>query len=404
MVITPKIRGFICTTAHPEGCSKRVSADIDYISSKPKITNGPKTALIIGASNGYGLASRITLGFGADCKTIGIMYEKPPTEKRTASPGWYNTSAFERQANSRGLYAKSLNMDAFSDKCKQEVVELIKRDLPEKIDLVVYSLASPRRQDPKTGTIYQSCLKPIGQSYLNKTVDIFKGTVNDIELHPASSEEVDATVAVMGGEDWQLWLDCLQEADLLAPNAKTLAYSYIGPELTFPIYRAGTIGRAKEHLEATAEAITAKLKEHCAGSAYVSVNKGLVTQASSAIPVVPLYISILYKVMKAHNTHEGTIEQMWRLYNDKLYGNLELDTNGRIRVDELELDPKIQQEVEEIWQKINSENLDSLADLTGYKRDFNQLFGFQIDDVDYNASCDLQMSIPSLTEEEKPVH
>ena len=316
MIIEPRMRGFICLTAHPKGCEQNVKNQIGYVKSKGKI-DGPKRVLVIGASTGFGLASRITSAFGSDAATIGVFFEKEPSEGKTASPGWYNSAAFEVEATKAGLYAKSINGDAFSNEVKAQAIEMIKADLGQ-IDLVIYSLASPVRQHPTTGVLHRSTLKPIGTTFTNKTVDFHTGNVTQVSIEPATQEDIDNTVVVMGGEDWSMWMNALNEAGVLAKGATTIAYSYIGPEVTEAVYRKGTIGRAKDHLEATAFEITKQLSD-LDGKAYVSVNKALVTQASSAIPVIPLYISLLYKIMKAEGIHEGCIEQIQRLYQQRLY-------------------------------------------------------------------------------------
>ncbi|RAJ36950.1 enoyl-ACP reductase FabV [Pedobacter cryoconitis] len=395
MIIAPRIRGFICLTAHPQGCEQNVVNQINYVKSKGAIA-GPKRVLVIGASTGFGLASRITSAFGSDAATIGVYFEKPPAPGKTASPGWYNTAAFETKAQEAGLYAKSINGDAFSDEIKQKTLDLIKADLGQ-IDLVIYSLASPRRTHPKTGVVYNSVLKPIGQSFTNKTVDFHTGVVTDISIQPANEEEIENTVAVMGGEDWGFWIEDLKAAGLLAEGATTVAYSYIGPSVTEAVYRKGTIGRAKDDLEATAFHITEKLKD-LNGKAYVSVNKALVTQASSAIPVIPLYISLLYKVMKAKGTHEGCIEQIQRLFQDRLYTGAAIPTDekGRIRVDDLEMDAATQAEVAELWAGISTESLPEMGDLAGYKHDFLNLFGFDVAGVDYEVETNEMVEVPGL--------
>lgn len=399
MLIEPKVRGFICTTAHPVGCAARVAEQIDYVqqqSQAKKLPDKFKNVLVIGASTGYGLASRIVASFGLGAKTLGVFFEREAADKRTASAGWYNSAAFELAAEQAGLYAKSLNGDAFSDEMKQKVIECIQQDFNGKVDLVIYSLASPRRQD-QTGTVYTSALKPIGKPYTDKTVDILSGVVSNINLEPATPDEVSSTEKVMGGEDWALWMDALMQADVLAPNAVTVAYSYIGPEMTYPIYHEGTIGIAKKHLEKTAHDIQTRLAKHCNGRAVVSVNKALVTQASSAIPVVPLYISILYKIMKQKNLHEGCIEQIWRLFADYLCADqMQLDAAQRIRIDDLELRDDVQAEVIKVWQQVNTENLASLSDIIGYRKEFYQLFGFEIDGTNYAADVDPNVEIPSI--------
>ncbi|WP_410222226.1 enoyl-ACP reductase FabV [Pedobacter sp.] len=395
MIIEPRMRGFICLTAHPVGCAQNVKNQIEYVKSKGKI-NGPKNVLVIGASTGFGLASRITAAYGAGAATIGVYFEKEPKEGKTASPGWYNTAAFETQAQADGLYAKSINGDAFSDEVKQQVIDLIKTDLGQ-IDLVIYSLASPVRTNPKTGVLHRSTLKPIGNVFTDKTVDFHTGVVSQVSIEPANEEEIANTVAVMGGEDWEMWMDDLKAAGVLAEGATTVAYSYIGPEVTEAVYRKGTIGRAKDHLEATAFTISDKLAD-IKGKAYVSVNKALVTQASSAIPVIPLYISLLYKIMKEKGIHEGCIEQMQRLFSDRLYngGNTPVDDKGRIRVDDWEMREDVQSQIKELWKDATEENLPKIGDLAGYKHDFLNLFGFDVAGVDYQADVNEMVEIPGL--------
>ncbi|SFW27344.1 enoyl-ACP reductase FabV [Chitinophaga sancti] len=387
MIIEPKMRGFICLTAHPAGCAENVKRQISYVESQ-KLPNGPKKVLVIGASTGFGLSSRITAAFGAGAATIGVFFEKEPLEGKTASAGYYNTVAFHEEASHAGLYAKSINGDAFSKEVKQETIDLIKQDLGT-VDLVIYSLASPVRKHPETGVLHRSVLKPIDQSYQNKTVDFHTGIVTDVSIEPATGDDIPNTIAVMGGEDWQLWLEALRGAGVLAPNVITVAYSYIGPELTNPVYRHGTIGRAKDHLEATAARITEQLKD-LNGSAFVSVNKALVTQSSSAIPVVPLYISLLYKVMKEKNIHEGTIEQMSRLFHDHLYAAQPAakDAQGRIRIDDWELREDVQAAVAELWKGVSTETISQIGDLKGYKDDFLNLFGFSVPGIDYTKEVD----------------
>ena len=342
MIIEPRMRGFICLTSHPDGCEQNVKNQIEYIKSKGTI-EGAKKVLVIGASTGFGLASRITSAFGSNAATIGVFFEKPAAEGKTASPGWYNSAAFEKEAHKAGLYAKSINGDAFSNEVKQQTIDLIKKDLGQ-VDLVVYSLASPVRQHPVTGVLHRSTLKPIGGVYTNKTVDFHSGKVSDISIQPCEGDDIENTVAVMGGEDWSMWIDALKAENLLADGAMTVAYSYIGPSLTEAVYRKGTIGRAKDHLEATAFSIADSLKE-INGKAFVSVNKALVTQASSAIPVIPLYISLLYKIMKEKGIHEGCIEQIQRLYSERLYSNegIATDDKGRIRIDDWEMREDVQE-------------------------------------------------------------
>lgn len=398
MIIQPRTRGFICLTAHPEGALQTVKNQIEYIKSKGKIANGPKKVLVIGASTGFGIASRIAAAFGSDAATIGVFFEKPSSEGKLGTAGWYNSAAFEQEAHKAGLYAKSINGDAFSDEVKQQTIDLIKKDLGQ-VDLVVYSLASPRRTHPKNGTAYASVLKPIGQAFTNKTVDFHTGAVTDITIAPVENDDdISNTVAVMGGEDWKFWMEDLKNAGVLADGVKTVAYSYIGPELTFPIYRNGTIGQAKNDLEESVKHINEMLKD-LRGKAYVSVNKALVTQSSSAIPVVPLYISLLFKAMKKKGTHEGTIEQMQRLFAERLYtedGNVPLDENGRIRIDDWEMAEDIQAEVAKNWDKVTTENLSEISDIEGYRRDFFNLFGFEIDGVDYEKDTKEDVKVPSI--------
>ncbi|AKC82106.1 trans-2-enoyl-CoA reductase [Verrucomicrobia bacterium IMCC26134] len=389
MVIKPKVRGFVCVTAHPAGCAAHVRQQIDYVKSKGPVPNGPKKVLVIGSSTGYGLASRISAAFGSGAATIGVFFERPSEPDKTATPGWYNTAAFTTAARAAGLYAKNFNGDAFSDALKTDVLATIKRDLGQ-VDLIVYSLASPRRTHPKTGVTHKSTLKPVGQSYSNQTVDTDKGIVSTITIEPANEAEIADTAAVMGGEDWELWINALDEAGLIAPGATSVAYSYIGPSLTWPIYKNGTIGLAKNDLERAAKAINATLKVNGYGRAFISVNKALVTQASSAIPVVPLYISMLYKVMKAKGSHEGCIEQIDRLFRTQMYGGhgLTFDDAGRVRIDDWEMQPDVQADVAALWPQVNTENLASLTDIAGYREEFLKLFGFGLPAIDYDADID----------------
>ena len=395
MIIEPRMRGFICLTAHPVGCAQNVKNQIEYVTSKGKI-DGAKKVLVIGASTGFGLASRITSAFGCDAATIGVFFEKEPSEGKTATPGYYNSAAFEIEAEKAGLYAKSINGDAFSNEIKQQTIDLIKKDLGQ-VDLVIYSLASPVRMHPTTGVLHRSTLKPIGAKFTNKTVDFHTGNVSEVSIEPANQDDIDNTVVVMGGEDWSMWMNALKDAGVLANDAMTLAYSYIGPEVTEPVYRKGTIGRAKDHLEATAFEITKQLEDvNC--KAYVSVNKALVTQASSAIPVIPLYISLLYKTMKAEGIHEGCIEQMQRLYSNRLFsGNaIPTDDKGRIRIDDWEMRDDVQAQVSKLWEIATTENLTEIGDLAGYKQDFLNLFGFGFDGVDYLADTSEMVFVPSM--------
>lgn len=395
MIIEPRMRGFICLTSHPKGCEQNVINQIEYVKSKGPI-DGAKKVLVIGASTGFGLASRITSAFGSDAATIGVFFEKPPVAGKTASPGWYNSAAFENQAHKAGLYAKSINGDAFSKEIKQQTLDLIKADLGQ-VDLVIYSLASPVRVHPVTGVTHRSVLKPIGSTFSNKTVDFHSGKVSEISIEPCGGDDIENTIAVMGGEDWSMWMEDLKAADLLAPGATTIAYSYIGPSLTEPVYRKGTIGRAKDHLEATAFAITESLSD-INGKAFVSVNKALVTQASSAIPVIPLYISLLYKVMKQEGIHEGCIEQIQRLYQQRLFTGQAVPTDDkrRIRIDDWEMRADVQEKVAQLWLQATTENLSEIGDLEGYRKDFYNLFGFELDKVDYNAETNEVVNIESI--------
>jgi enoyl-[acyl-carrier protein] reductase/trans-2-enoyl-CoA reductase (NAD+) len=396
MIVAPKIRGFICTTAHPEGCAKHVAEQISVVKNRGLIANGPKKVLVIGSSTGYGLSSRIAAAFGSNAATIGVFFEKPGEAERCGTAGWYNSVAFEKEAKTAGLYARSFNGDAFSDDVKAQVIAAIKADLGQ-VDCVVYSLASPRRTDPKSGEVYKSVLKPIGTTYTNKNLNTTTGVVNEVSIEPAEGDDIAQTVAVMGGEDWQLWIDALLDAGVLADGVQTVSYSYIGPEVTWPIYKNGTIGKAKEDLERVQRELDAKLAP-LQGKAWVSVNKALVTQASSAIPVVPLYISLLYKAMKAAGTHEDTIEQMDRLFRDRLYsGDAQPDEAGRIRVDDWEMTPDIQGLVDERWKEVNTDNLSDLGDFEGYQSSFLRLFGFGLDGVDYSAETDTSVGVPSLS-------
>jgi enoyl-[acyl-carrier protein] reductase/trans-2-enoyl-CoA reductase (NAD+) len=392
MIIKPRTRGFICTTSHPVGCAAQVQEQIDYVKSKPQL-NGPRNVLVIGASTGYGLASRVVSAFGAGANTIGIYRPSSSTEKRTASAGWYNSAAFEKAAEEAGLKSYSITGDAFANETREKTVELIRSELGQ-VDLVVYSVASARRTDPNTGEVFNSVLKPIGQSYTNKTVNFHTGEVTSVTIDPASDEEIRQTVTVMGGDDWELWMDALQQGGVLADNATTIAFSYIGPELTHAIYRDGSIGQAKNHLEETAHKLNDRLSAK-GGRAYLTVAKALVTQSSSAIPVVPLYISALYKVMKEKGLHEGCIEQLQRLFADRLYagGEVPTDSKGRIRIDDWEMRADVQEEVAKLWNELNTENIYDLSDLEGYRKEFFQLFGFETDGVDYEADVDPNVEV-----------
>jgi enoyl-[acyl-carrier protein] reductase/trans-2-enoyl-CoA reductase (NAD+) len=391
MVIKPKIRGFICTNAHPAGCAKSVENQINYVKSQDVKTKseleGPKNVLVIGSSTGYGLASRITSAFGYGAKTLGICFEKEPSERKTGTAGWYNTAAFHDQAKAAGLYAETINGDAFSDEIKKITIEKIKQDLGQ-VDLIIYSLASPRRTDPDTGEVYKSTLKPVGQGYTTKTYDTDKDKVHEITLEPATQDEIDQTVKVMGGEDWERWLVMLNEAGVVAEGAKTTAYTYIGKELTWPIYGQATIGLAKEDLDRAARAIIDRLKSNNV-SANVSSLKALVTQASSAIPVMPLYISLIYKVMKEEGTHEGCIEQIAGLYTTCLYAaNPEVDNMNRYHMEDKETNDATQAKIKALWDRVTQENFHELSDYAGYHHEFLNLFGFDIQGVDYEADVD----------------
>ncbi|CAM3342101.1 enoyl-ACP reductase FabV [Paenibacillus lupini] len=395
MIIKPKSRGFICTTSHPAGCAKQVESQVEYVQSQPKI-EGPRNVLVIGASTGYGLASRIVASFGAGASTVGVFTSKGAEGSRTAKPGWYNSAAFEKAAAEAGLKSFSLSGDAFSDETKARTIDLIRTELGS-VDLVVYSVAAPRRIHPKTGEVFNSVIKPIGQTYTNKTVNFHNGIVTDATIEPATEEEISQTITVMGGEDWQMWIDELQAAGVLAEGTTTLAYSYVGPEITHAVYRDGTIGKAKNDLEVTARRLTEQLSS-TGGRAYVAVAKALVTQSSSAIPVVPLYISALFKVMKEKGIHEGCIEQMYRMFATRLYtdGPTPVDEKGLIRMDDWEMRADVQAEVDKLWSEITTENVYELSDLEGYRREFFQLFGFETDGVDYEADTSPEVDIPNL--------
>ena len=396
MVILPKVRGFLCTTTHPTGCLENVRRQVAHVQGKGEIAGGPKRVLVLGASTGYGLASRITAAFGSGAATIGVFFEKAGSERKPGTAGWYNSAAFHQLAEQAGVYAKSLNGDAFSDEMKARVIDLIKEDLGQ-VDLVVYSLAAPRRTHPKTGEVFNSTLKPIGRATTQKGVNTDKEAIQDFHLEPATQEEIDHTVAVMGGEDWEMWITALAEAGVLAEGVKTTAYTYIGEKITWDIYWHGTIGAAKQDLDRRVKGIRERLAP-LGGDARVSVLKAVVTQASAAIPAMPIYLAILFKVMKARGVHEGCIEQIDRLFRDRLYGDGDLDDEGRLRVDQLELDPEVQAEVAGIWEQIDTDNLKSLADFDGYRQEFLQLFGFGVDGVDYAADVDPDIAIGALVE------
>lgn len=395
MIIKPRTRGFICTTAHPQGCARQVERQIEYIQTQPEI-KGPRKVLVIGASTGYGPSSRITAAFGAGASTIGVYRQSSSNGARTASAGWYNSAAFEELAEKAGLQSFSVTGDAFSKETKERTIQLIRSELGQ-VDLVIYSVASARRTDPVTGEVYNSVIKPIGDTYTNKTVNFHTGEVSQISIEPAAEKEIDDTIRVMGGDDWQLWIEALQQAGALADHATTIAFSYIGPEITQSVYRKGTIGRAKDHLESTAHTLNEELSS-IGGRAYVAVTKGLVTQSSSAIPVVPLYTSALYKVMKEKGLHEGCIEQTYRLFTERLYAveGTPVDEEGRIRIDDWELSPAVQHQVSQIWDELSTDNIYELTDLESYKQEFFQLFGFETEGVDYEAETDPDVTITNL--------
>ena len=396
MIIEPRVRGFICVTTHPTGCAANVEQQIAYVNGQGAIAGGPKKVLVIGASTGYGLAARISAAFGCGADTLGVYFERPGEATKAGTAGWYNTAAFERIAQANGRYAKSINGDAFSDEIKQKTIETIKRDLGQ-VDLVVYSLASPRRKHPKTGEVFTSTLKPIGKAVTLRGIDTDREVVKEAQLEPATQAEIDNTVAVMGGEDWRMWIDALAAADALAPGAKTTAFTYIGEKITHDIYWNGTIGAAKKDLDNTVLAIREKLAAHGGGDARVAVLKAVVTQASSAIPMMPLYLSLLFKVMKEKGTHEGCIEQVYGLFRDSLYGPTPIvDAEGRLRTDYKELDGEVQARVSELWDQVTNENLYELTDFAGYKQEFLRLFGFAVEGVDYKADVDPDVKVPGL--------
>tara|TARA_B100001057_G_C22840333_1_gene946819 strand:+ start:1398 stop:2582 length:1185 start_codon:yes stop_codon:yes gene_type:complete len=389
MIVKPRIRGFICTTAHPTGCAAHVQEQINYVAAQgAQADNAFKNILVLGCSGGYGLASRIVAGFGYRANTLGVSFEKAPTENKTASAGWYNNRAYERAAKAAGLYARTLDGDAFSDDLREQAAQVIRQDMGQ-IDLVVYSLASPVRQHPRTGELHRSSIKPLGQVLNIKTVHVEKGDVSEVSLEPATQEESDNTVAVMGGEDWEFWMHMLKEQDLLAPNAQTVAFTYIGSELTWPIYWEGTLGLAKADLDRASRAINSDLAD-IGGSARVAVLKAIVSQASAAIPVVPLYVALLFKVMKEQGLHEDCVSHIYRLFSTQLAPGAEqrLDDEGRIRVDDQELLDSVQQAVKERWPQVTTDNLTQLGDLAGFREDFLRIFGFGIAGVDYAAEVD----------------
>jgi len=395
MIVKPRVRGFICVTAHPVGCEANVKEQIDFIKARGPIANGPKRVLVIGASTGYGLAARITAAFGCGAKTLGVMFERAGTDGKPGTAGWYNTAAFHKLAGQEGLYAQSINGDAFSDAVKQQTIETIRRDLGQ-VDQVVYSLASPRRTHPRTGQVHTSTLKPIGSAIHLRGIDTDKEQITEVTLEPASQEEVDNTVAVMGGEDWKFWIEALREAGVLADGATTTAFTYLGEEVTQAIYWNGSIGAAKKDLDRTVLGLRETLAA-TGGDARVSVLKAVVTQASSAIPVMPLYLSLLFKVMKEQGTHEGCIEQLDELYRNSLCSATPvLDDEGRLRADYKELAPEVQDRVKALWNEVTNENLHELTDFAGYKQDFLRLFGFGLQGVDYGADVAVEVDIPGV--------
>ncbi|WP_345831445.1 enoyl-ACP reductase FabV [Erwinia sp. HDF1-3R] len=397
MIIKPRIRGFICVTAHPAGCKANVKNQIDYVTRQGTVANGPKKVLVIGASTGYGLAARISAAFGSDAATLGVFFERPGEESKPATAGWYNSAAFEEFAEAKGLYAKSINGDAYSDEVKQKTIELIKQDLGQ-VDLVVYSLASPRRTHPKTGEVFNSTLKPIGKEVTVRGLNTDKETVNETTLLPASQEEIDGTVAIMGGEDWQMWIDALDAAGVLAEGAKTTAFTYLGAKSTQDIYWNGSIGEAKKDLDKRVLSIRDQLAAK-GGDARVSVLKAVVTQASSAIPVMPLYLALLFRVMKEKGTHEGCIEQVYGLFKDSLFNASPIvDDEGRLRADYKELAPEVQDAVDKLWPTVTDENLNDITDFVSYKREFMHLFGFGLDGVDYDADVNPDVKIKNLVQ------
>ncbi len=395
MIIRPRVRGFVCVTTHPTGCARNVAAQIAHAEANP-VADPPRSVLVLGSSTSYGLGSRIALAFGGGAATFGVFFDRPPNPRRSGTAGWYNTAAFEAAAFERGLKSACYNGDAFSDEAKGDVVAALRRDFPP-VDCVVNSLAAPRRTHPETGQSFTSVLKPIGEPYRSKTLNTDRARVTGIELGPATADEVSATVAVMGGEDWRMWMDALRDGGVLAPRCRTFAYSYIGPELTWPIYRDGAIGRAKADLHRTARELDRELAP-AGGGAHIAIMKAVVTQASAAIPVVPLYMSILFKVMKEKGDHEGPVEQAVRLFARKAYGpeGVVTDARGFIRLDDLEMKPGTQEAVRRAWESISTETLRDLADFDGYRTDFLRLFGFEVPGVDYGADVDPMVAIPSL--------
>ncbi len=397
MIIKPKTRGFLCTTAHPSGCEANIHEQITRVKSGDPIENGPKNVLVIGASTGYGLASRITAAFGSNAATLGVFLEKPAREKKSGSAGWYNSYAFEKAAHAEGIYAKSIMGDAFSDEIRSKTIETIKQDMGE-IDLVIYSLASPVRKLPSTGETIWSALKPIGEIYRTRAIDLITDQIIDAEIEPATEQEIKDTITVMGGEDWELWINALKDADVLADGVKTVSYSYIGTEITWPIYWHGALGKAKEDMDRAATSLRDVLSD-INGSANMAVLKSVITQASAAIPVMPLYISMALKIMKEKGLHEGCIEQINRLFRSQLYNNkvAELDDEARIRMDDWELKDEVQDSIKELGPGVTSENIFELTDYQGYKDEFLKLFGFGIAGIDYEADVDSLVDFEPIT-------
>lgn len=400
MIVKPKIRGFICTTAHPTGCAANVKEQIEITKAQKPIVNAPKRVLVVGSSSGYGLSSRVVAAFGGGAATIGVFFEKPATEKKLGTAGWYNSAAFDQFAKEEGLYSKSVNGDAFSDQAKQKVIELIKEDLGQ-IDMLVYSLASPVRKLPQTGEVIRSSLKPIGEVYTATAIDTNKDEIFEASVLPATQQEIDDTITVMGGEDWERWIAQLSDAGVLADGCKTVTYSYIGAELTWPIYWDGALGKAKMDLDRAAAALNEKLAKQ-GGGANVAVLKSVVTQASAAIPVMPLYIAMVYKIMREKGLHEGCVEQIYRMFSQHLYKDdgvtSELDEKNRLRLDDWELRADIQQHCRALWPEITTENVKELTDYVKYKQEFLKLFGFGIDGIDYEAEVnpDVNFDVQSI--------
>ena len=396
MIIEPRVRGFICMTAHPDGCAAHVGEQIAHVRERGSI-DGPRSVLVVGASTGYGLASRIVAAFGCGAKTVGAFFERPASARRPASAGWYNTAAFERAAEEAGLGAWSYNGDAFADEAKERVLDLIRTHLDGSVDLVVYSLASPRRVHPESGETFNSVIKPIGAPFAGKTIDARSGALGDAGIEPANDQEIEHTVAVMGGDDWRRWIDALDGAGALAPGCRTLAYTYLGPEHTWPIYRDGTIGKAKEDLQRTADELDARLRSR-GGRALLSVNRALVTQASAAIPTVAVYLAMLAPLLRERGTDEGCIEQIDRLFRERLCagGEIPVDAAGRIRLDDYEMAEAVQAAVRERWERVTEQDYRQILDVDGYQREFLRLFGFGMPGVDYGAEVDPEVAIPSI--------